>query len=120
MPIIFHHQANFTSGELSPTLAARIGFKGYERGSAKLRNVLVIPQGGLKRRFGTKKVFEVSDLITTKDEFNFVVLEFNAAPQYLMVFTPLVITVFLVEENAVTTEVFSLPSPYEASDIKDL
>ncbi len=120
MPIIFHHQANFTSGELSPTLAARLGFTGYERGAAKLRNVLVIPQGGLKRRFGTSKTFEVTDLITTKDEFNFVVLEFNAAPQYLMVFTPELITVFLKEKNKPAIEVFSLLTTYIASEIKDL
>ncbi len=120
MPIIFHHQANFTSGELSPTLAARIGFTSYERGAAKLRNVLVIPQGGLKRRFGTSKVFEVPK-IKTKDEFNFKVLEFKAEAKYLMVFTPELIRVFLVgENNNITTEVFSLLSPYLATEIKDL
>ena len=117
MPVIFHHQANFTSGELSPTLAARAEFTGYERGAAKLRNVLVIPQGGLKRRFGTSKVFEVPK-ITTKDEFNFKVLEFKDEAKYLMVFTPEVITVFL--QGTPTIEVFSLASPYLASEIKDL
>lgn len=117
MPIIFHLQANFTSGELSPTLIARSGFTGYERGAAKLRNVLVIPQGGLKRRFGTSKVFEVPQ-ITTKDEFNFKVLEFKAEAKYLMVFTPEVITVFL--QGNTTIEVFNLTSPYLASEIKDL
>lgn len=123
MPVIFHHQANFTSGELSDTLTARIGFAGYEKGAAKLRNVLVIPQGGLKRRFGTKKIFDIDQLNIPnfkKDEFKFRVLEFNLSPRYLMAFTPTRITVFLIDENNVTTEIFNLLSPYLASEIKDL
>ena len=119
MPIIFHHQANFTSGELSPRLTSRLEFTGYERGAAKLRNVLVIPQGGLRRRFGTKFVSEVTN-ISFKDELKFVVLEFNESPRYLMVFTPLLITVFLVPDDNVTTQVFTLPSPYLSTQIKDL
>jgi hypothetical protein len=45
-------QTSFTSGELSPNLFGRIEVSRYYGGAALLRNVLVIPQGGVKRRPG--------------------------------------------------------------------
>lgn len=45
-------QTNFTSGELDPELRARIDIKTYYNGGEKMRNVLVIPQGGARRRPG--------------------------------------------------------------------
>jgi len=45
-------QTSFTSGELSPNLYGRIEASRYYGGAALLRNVLVIPQGGVQRRPG--------------------------------------------------------------------
>jgi hypothetical protein len=45
-------QTNFTSGELDPELRARLDIKTYYNGAEKMRNVLVIPQGGARRRPG--------------------------------------------------------------------
>ena len=43
---------DFTSGEWAETLLARTDLEQYRSGASKLRNVLVIPHGGVKRRPG--------------------------------------------------------------------
>ena len=45
-------QTSFTAGELAPSLYGRIEVNRYYSGAALLRNVLVIPQGGVRRRPG--------------------------------------------------------------------
>lgn len=56
-------QNTFTLGEMDPKLLARVDFEGYYKTARKLRNCVVIPQGGTKRRFGTT----YTDTITDKD-----------------------------------------------------
>lgn len=46
----------FTAGELSPWLATRFDLQAYMRGAAMLQNFLVLPYGGLRRRFGSEFV----------------------------------------------------------------
>lgn len=43
----------FTAGELSPWLSTRFDLENYTRGAALIRNLMVQPYGGLKRRTGT-------------------------------------------------------------------
>ncbi|WP_206934119.1 hypothetical protein [Roseococcus thiosulfatophilus] len=45
-------QSSFTGGELDPLLTARTDQARYFAGAQRMRNVLVIPQGGFKRRPG--------------------------------------------------------------------
>jgi len=52
-------QSSFTSGELDPSMAARIDTTRYYAGAQTLRNVLVVPQGGLRRRPGMRHVATV-------------------------------------------------------------
>ncbi len=47
-------QANFTAGEVSPTLLARDDIQQYAYGASKLRNVVVTPHGGVRRRPGLR------------------------------------------------------------------
>ncbi len=119
MPIVFHTQANFTAGELGEILHARIGFEGYEKAAAKLRNVLVIPQGGLRRRFGLRFTATISQT-NNADETKIVILEFNISPQYLMIFTPLLVRIFIILDDNSTREITQVTTPYKAEDIKDL
>lgn len=60
-------QSSFTSGELDPLLAARSDVKHYYSGAEKMRNVLALPQGGFKRRFGTLFVEELQFVLTAVD-----------------------------------------------------
>ena len=52
MTVVRPLQTNFTSGELDPLLGTRDDVKHYYNGAEKLRNVVVIPQGGAFRRPG--------------------------------------------------------------------
>ena len=45
-------QNSFTSGELDPKLLSRTDIKQYESGLTTALNVVVLPQGGVKRRPG--------------------------------------------------------------------
>ena len=45
-------QTNFTAGELDPLLAMRLDTRHYYNGAERLRNVLIEPQGGARRRPG--------------------------------------------------------------------
>ena len=52
---------SFTTGELSPRLAARTDFDKYRSGCKKLRNFFIMAQGGVYGRPGTRFVAEVKD-----------------------------------------------------------
>ena len=47
---------SFTAGELTPWLAGRADLDPVSRGASRLRNFLVSPFGGLRRRPGTRLV----------------------------------------------------------------
>ena len=49
-------QTNFVSGELSPLLKGRTDLDQYYAGCETAENVLIVPQGGLKRRAGTEHI----------------------------------------------------------------
>lgn len=52
------HILGFTAGELTPWLATRYDLQAYQRGAALIRNFIVQPYGGVKRRNGTAFVAE--------------------------------------------------------------
>lgn len=51
----------FTAGELSPWLSTRFDLQAYHRGAALLKNFLVQPYGGIRRRVGTRYVGRAKD-----------------------------------------------------------
>src|SRR5690606_38099386 len=85
---------NFSFGELDPKLLCRPDFTGYYKGARKLRNVICIPQGGVKRRFGTKYAFTVVDTgnantpVTNRDEIKTLIFEFSKEKPFLIVVRP--------------------------------
>ena len=50
---------NFTAGELTPRLNARVDFDKYKNGCKILENAFIYPQGGAVKRPGTKFISEV-------------------------------------------------------------
>lgn len=54
-------QTSFTAGELDPRLDARIEVARYYAGAAALSNVLVLPQGGVRRRPGLRHVADLPE-----------------------------------------------------------
>jgi len=54
MPKSQYKQSSFASGELSPLLLGRTDLDQYYKGAQKAENVVIVPQGGVKRRPGTE------------------------------------------------------------------
>lgn len=59
-------QTNFTRGELGPDMMGRSDVEQYYAGGEELTNVVVIPQGGVKRRAGGKFIDSPMRSIYTK------------------------------------------------------
>lgn len=75
---------NFTAGEQSPKLDIRIDTKRYQNGAATIRNAIVMPHGGARKRPGTRHVAEVKDSSATPPLL--VRFEFNVEQAYHLEF----------------------------------
>ena len=77
---------NFASGELSENLNGRIDLNQYYRGASHIQNFEIIPTGGIKRRYGTKRLAQLDDdsriipFIVNKD--NVYILQLITNPNY--------------------------------------
>lgn len=76
-------QTNFTAGELTPKLAGQTDFKKYQNGVAELQNMTVFPQGGTKRRYGSRYVAAVKD---SGAACRLIPFEFNTTQAYILEF----------------------------------
>ena len=59
-------QSSFVSGELSPLLLGRTDLDQYYSGAQTAENVVIVPQGGIKRRAGTIFVAEPLNTLVRK------------------------------------------------------
>ena len=57
-------QSSFVSGELSPLLKGRIDLAQYYQGVQTAKNVVIVPQGGMKRRPGAEYVQTVINTLS--------------------------------------------------------
>lgn len=84
MSRIIRVQTNFTSGELDPKLRARIDLNQYYNGLESATNVVIQPQGGLKRRPGTGYITSLPSSAGTACKF--VHFEFSVDDSYMLLF----------------------------------
>jgi hypothetical protein len=104
---------NFTAGELSPLLNARVGFAGFNKGAQELRNVLVLAQGGVTKRFGTDFSFNLGPVSALHTRI--FILEFNEVQYFLLVFRALEIKIYEGDTLKQT-----IVTPYKQDDISGL
>ena len=78
-------QTNFTTGELDPLIRARVDLKSYNNALETAKNVVCQPQGGVKRRAGTKYLFELGG--SPANGVRLVHFEFSVDDSYMLVFT---------------------------------
>ena len=78
-------QTNFTTGELDPLLKARVDLKARQNALETAKNVICQPQGGVKRRPGTKFINELGG--TPADGVRLVHFEFSVDDSYMLCFT---------------------------------
>lgn len=83
MPKITHIQSSFSSGELSPLMKGRTSLAQYTNGCETLSNMIVLPQGGITKRPGTKYISTVKDSADTTVLIPFVV---GAEQSYVLEF----------------------------------
>lgn len=91
MPRLRTIQASFTSGELDARLAARSDARVYYSGAARMKNALVLPMGGFRRRPGHEYVTSIADAAAGAQLVPF---SFNTEQTYLMVFTASTIKIY--------------------------
>ena len=85
MSRIIRVQTNFTSGELDPKLRARIDLNQYYNGLETAQNIQIQPQGGFKRRDGTRYLAELPSSAGTA--VRMVHFEFSVDDSYMLIFT---------------------------------
>jgi hypothetical protein len=85
MPRFVDIQSNFSTGELDPLVRARIDLAQYNNALAKATNIVIQPQGGLRRRPGSKYITELSS--AAADGVRLVPFEFNVNDSYMLCFT---------------------------------
>jgi hypothetical protein len=89
MPRFVDIQSNFTTGELDPLLRARVDLQQYNNALSKATNVVIQPQGGLRRRPGTKHILELPNTSTESagNGVRLVPFEFSVDDSYMLCFT---------------------------------
>jgi hypothetical protein len=85
MPRFVDIQTNFSTGELDPLLRSRIDLQQYKNALAKATNVVVQPQGGIRRRPGLKYMAELP--AAAANGVRLVPFEFSVADSYMLCFT---------------------------------
>ena len=73
---------NFSSGELDPLLRGRSDLAQYQNGLERAKNVMVQPQGGLRRRDGLRFIGDFTGFTA----FKLIPFEFSTTDSYLLVF----------------------------------
>ncbi len=82
-------QTNFSTGELDPLLRARVDLQAYSNALEEATNVVVQPQGGIRRRPGTRYVMSLpnSSSESAANGVRLVPFEFSTSDSYMLCFT---------------------------------
>lgn len=105
-------QSNFTKGELDPQAVARIDLNAYYQGLEIARNVICIPQGGMKKRAGMNHVADAVNSTSSRLE----VFSYSTDDNYLIEFYVSGVRVL----NPDGTVADTVATPYSASDVAEL
>jgi hypothetical protein len=103
MAAIRRLKTSFAAGELSDELLGRADLRAYENGARRLRNVFILPTGGVRRRPG------LAHIATMPGPGRLAAFEFNTEQTYLLAFTDGELTVFRGNE-----EVTRIATPWPA------
>lgn len=81
-------QTNFSTGELDPLLRARVDIPQYANALEKATNVIIQPQGGVRRRPGTKYIFELPNegAESVANGVRLISFEFSVDDKYMLCF----------------------------------
>lgn len=94
-------QTSFTAGEVDPRLDARVDVTRYYSGASRLRNVLVLPQGGVQRRPGLRHVADLP--AAAASGVRLIPFAFSAAQTFLVAVYAAGFTVFRADGSVAFT-----------------
>jgi hypothetical protein len=117
MPRFVDIQTNFSTGELDPLLRSRVDLAQYNNALSKATNVVVQPQGGLRRRPGLKYLAELPNSSTPSvaNGVRLVPFEFSVDDSYMLCFTPSRMYVF--KDGVQITGINAGANPYLSTSI---
>jgi hypothetical protein len=81
-------QSAFMSGELSPLIKGRVDIDQYYKGMQTAENVVIVPQGGLKRRPGTQHIDVAEKIFSPFVGTSFITLPNGGTAANINDFTP--------------------------------
>ena len=112
-------QATFSKGELSPYVAARVDLGLYQAGLEQCLNWIVLPQGGLIRRPGSRFVGEVAD---SNRKTRLIAFQYSTEMSYVLEFSHLKIRVYKDRGLIVTgsDKPLEITTPFTEDQIFDL
>lgn len=113
MPRFIDIQTSFSTGELDPLLRARIDLAQYNNALAKATNVVVQPQGGIRRRPGLKYMAELPS--ASANGVRLVPFEFSVDDSYMLCFTDQRMYVF--KDGVQITNINGSGNPYLTTSI---
>ncbi|WP_048764732.1 carbohydrate-binding protein [Acinetobacter sp. 243_ASPC] len=102
---------NFSAGELAPTLYTRTDIQQYGNGAKKLKNVIPLVEGGIRKRPGTYFIEQNQDAVRL---IPFVV---NSNKAYMLILKPQLIQIF---DPRLKLVVASIATPYTAQQIQEV
>lgn len=110
-------QTNFVTGELDPLLRARVDLQQYQNALAKATNVLIQPQGGMRRRPGLKHIIELPNSSTPSagNGVRLINFEFSVDDSYMLIFTHQ--RMYVVKDGVQITNINSSGNPYLTTSI---
>lgn len=108
---------NFSTGELDPLLRARVDLQSYGNALAKATNVLIQPQGGLRRRPGLKHIYELPNSSTPSagNGVRLVPFQFSVDDSYMLCFTHN--RMYVIKNGVVQTNINGSGNPYLTTTI---
>ena len=112
-------QASFATGEISPLLHARVDLARYATGLAELKNMIVLPQGGVTRRGGFTYLGSALDRKNGEAEVKLIPFEYNSTDSELLEFGDYKIRVWQKLSGGYS-EACTITSPYALADVKAL
>ncbi len=81
-------KSSFSGGEISPYMIGRGDLKAYENGMKSMRNLIIYPTGGVRRRPGLRHIDRALGAA------RLIAFEFNIEQAYLLVFSDLKMSVY--------------------------
>jgi len=105
-------QTNFSTGELDPLLRARVDLTAYANALEKATNVVCQPQGGIRRRPGSRYITALpnSGAESAANGVRLVEFEFSTSDSYMLCFTHN--RMYIFKNGSLITNINGSGNPY--------